>query len=259
MFYLSLFFKGFSHRPWTGVVWFISALTILAFSYKGPDILSFTNQNVAIVQDENPYFYAIMPKKINSEYIKRKILELPGVEKVLVLSEDKVSAQIKSILDQANIEWDNELMDVNYSGIKISFSSDLKGSSQELIRNYLTRLTGKNEITMGAVKMPEVKEVQERSLFVKNKFLFLSIVVAFVYFLSLGIIYRSLKEESFVFEQYQRKGQIYLKVLSFSQAPLVLGVTLSFLFHKMAMAPLVAGVVFSLLFYLIIGEKKKVC
>ncbi len=225
----------------------------------GPNISEYWAGEVAKVQEVNPYFYAIMPKKINSGYVKRKLLELPGVEKVFVLSEAKVSAQIKSILSAANLELDDNLVDLSYAGIKVSLSPDLKESSQDLIRNYLTRLTGKNEVTMGAIKSPEVKKVESKSFISENRFLVLTIMASAAYFIALGLIYRPLKEESFVFEQYQRKKQIYLKTLSYTQAPILVGVILSAMIYKISMIPLVGGVVFSMAFYLILGEKKKVC
>ncbi len=236
-----------------------SVVTILTLSFIGPNISQFWESEVVEVRETNPYFYAIMPKKINSGYVKRKLLELPGVEKVFVLSEQKVSSQIKSILTQANLELDENLMDLNYAGIKVSLSPDLKNSSQDLIRNYLTRLTGKNEVTMGAIRVPEVKKAQEKSFLVENRFLVITLMASLAYFVALGLIYRPLREESFVFEQYQRKKQIYLKTFSYSQAPLLVGVILSSVFYKVVMIPLVAGVVFSMTFYLILGEKKKVC
>ncbi|MAF76632.1 MAG: hypothetical protein CME60_00620 [Halobacteriovoraceae bacterium] len=259
MFYLSLFLKGITHRPWSGIVWAATSLTVLALCLMGPRVENLFENKVVIQSETNPYFYAIMPNKINSNYVKRKLLELPGVEKVFVLSEENVSSQIKSILSQASIEWDSDLMDLNYGGIKVSLSPDLKLRSQELIRSYLTRLTGKNEVTMGAIKVPEVKEVESKSLYFENKLLFLAILTGIAYFISLGMIYRSLKEESFIYEQYQRKKQIYLKTLSYSQAPLLAGVILSTLYYKMIMLPLLAAVVFSMAFYLIIGDRKKVC
>ncbi len=237
----------------------LSALTVLTLSIAGPDIESYWEEKSAEVKEVNPYFYAIMPKKINSGYVKRKLLELPGVEKVFVLSEEKVSSQIKSILAGASIEWDEDLMDVNYAGIKVSLSPDLKQSSQDLIRNYLTRLTGKDEVTMGAIKSPEVQKVETKSFYSENKFLVLTLLACVAYFIALGMLYRSLKEEAFVYEQYQRKKQIYLKAFSFSQAPLLCAAILSFLYYKLPMAPMAAGIAFSLAFYLVIGEKKRVC
>lgn len=259
MFYLNLFFKGLLHRPWAGLVWGATAVTILFLSISGPNVESLLDKELVSQVDINPYFYAIMPKKINSGYVKRKLLELPGVEKVFVLSEQKVSSQIKSILSQASIEWDSELLDLNYAGIKVSLSPDLKVRSQDLIRNYLTRLTGKNEVTMGAIKAPEVKKVQSKSFYSQNKFLVITLAVSLAYFISLGMIYRSLKEESFVFEQYQRKTQVYLKTFSYSQTPLIAAVIFSCIYYKLPMMPLMAGIVFSMAFYLILGEKKKVC
>ena len=259
MFYLNFFFKGLLHRPWAAAVWVMSALTVLTLSVLGPEIETLWENKSVAVKEVNPYFYAIMPKKINSGYVKRKLLELPGVEKVFVLSEENVSSQIKSILSAASIEWDEDLMDINYAGIKVSLSPDLKGSSQDLIRNYLTRLTGKDEVTMGAIKSPEVQKVESKSFYSENKFLVLSLVASLAYFVALGMLYRSLKEESFVFEQYQRKKQIYLKAFSFSQAPILAAAILSFIIYKLPMAPMAAGIAFSMAFYLVIGEKKKVC
>lgn len=261
MFYLNFFLKNFTRRPWAGLTWLASSVTILVLSFVGPTINDYIDgEEVAQNKEVNPYFYAIMPKKINSGYVKRKLLELPGVEKVLVLSEEKVSSQIKSILAASSLELDDALVDLNYAGVKISLSPDLKVSSQELIRNYLGRLTGKNQVTMGAIKKPEVKKDEvSSSFFSQNRFLVITFMASLAYFIALGLIYRPLKEDSFVLEQYQRKNQIYLKTLSYTQAPLLVGVILSAVVYKIIMIPLVAGVVFSMAFYLILGEKKKIC
>ena len=258
MFYLSFFFKVIAKKPVAAILWGISVLGMLTLSFYGRQATSFIVEKKTVQRDANPYFFALMPKTINTGYVQRKLKELPGVEKVFTLSEQKVSDQIKSILTASQIDWEDDI-DLSYSGLKISISADLKTRSQDLIRNYLSRLAGKSDITMGAIKYPEVQKNQTPSLWSQYSFVWPALGVSLLYISAFALMYKSYSEESTITEYYQRKKQIFSKSICYSQAPLLIILMLGAVVFKQDVLVALAMVTGVLLTMMILGQRKRAC
>lgn len=257
MFYLDFFFKTLLKKPMASLLWGGSVLGVILLSFYGDQWEKVLREKKTVQRNENPYFFALMPSKTNISYLQRKLLEIPGVEKVLTLSEKKVSHQIKSILSSSQISWKEDI-DLNYSGLRIFLSSHLKKHSQNLIRSYFSRLAGKKDVTLGAIKYPEIKK-RELSLWQRKKHWWPSLIIGSFYFLSLLFLFPSYSKESAIVEYYQRKERIYLKSLILSQGPLFLLLLGGGLFFNQRIWPLLGFLVLSLCFFLIWGQKEKSC
>lgn len=192
--------------------------------------LAFENQlkKTVYLQEEggekNPYFFAIVPDKVNVSYLRRKLVSLPGVEAVSLLEGEKITTHVRSVLESTQVSFDGGLLDLKYSGLKVGLSPDLKPRSLSLIRNYLTRLIGEKDVTLGAVKKP-IQEEKVNPLKVKaarliqwSPYFFLCL-----YILSLFMMRGNLIRESFLIETYQRKSKVFEKSLSYAQAPAIMG------------------------------------
>ena len=100
--------------------------------------------------------------------------------------------------------------------MKIVFKNEIQQRTQNLIRDYLSRLVGKKDITLGATRDPDVqaKKGHELLLFVKkwsfHTFIFIAIAAWVISLLSLK---KSISEVSYVIEQFQRKKKVGYKII----------------------------------------------
>ncbi len=219
MFYLIHFYKTLFAKPITGTLWVMTFLGLASTVFYEKNIQTFFGEQKT--EAKNPYFYAVMPSDINTSYIQRKLKGLPGVESVYLLSKQSVGEQIKAILQSTAVEWDNELLNLDYAGIKVDLSPDLQGRSQTLIRNYLNRLAGDKDVTLGAVHTPLSlsKKMPTNWLGLLGQYIGLIFVGLSLVFLAMSI--PSLGRESFLVETYQRKTKVFEKSFFYGQAPII--------------------------------------
>ena len=185
MFYIKTFYKVLLSKPMSAAMWFLGlALITLSFTGKKSAEGFLTLQATKV--NKNPYFFAVMPKEINTGYVQRKLLDLPGVEKVNVMAQESIVGHVRSVLESTQLEWDQDILDVDYTGVKVFLSPDLKSRSQSLIRNYLSRIAGERDVTLGAIKTPtKVKQKLSLSGVLDKSFNFLPILGVGLFLLSL--------------------------------------------------------------------------
>ena len=118
--------------------------------------------------------------------------------------------------------WEEDLSDLNYAGLKVALSPDLQARSQDLIRNYLSRLAGDKDVTMGAVKRPfNEKPDPKAGSFSRMLSLVIPTGLVVVYLMAMFLFKGSLGASSFLLETYQRKSNVFEKSLFFGQAPII--------------------------------------
>lgn len=210
-------------------------------------------------ENSNPYFYAVIPETANANYLRRKLMSLPGVKQVNMMGDQKITEHVRSVLESTQITFDDQLLDLKYSGLKVGLSPDLKPRSLNLIRNYIKRLAGENEVTLGAVKKPEIEKSKAplKLVFLKTTQWIPAGFLA-IYLLALFMISQSLRKESWLIETYQRKNKVFEKSLAYSQAPIFLGLIVLTVTKGAMIAPLLVGLTLGLALLLTLGNKKEV-
>lgn len=214
MFYLRSFFNIVGKYPVRGILLILfSVALVLAASL--PATWENSVGNVLGKDDDGAYFHALLAGDKNHQRISRKLRELPGVERVEVLGKEIVAKKVRRLLSGIDLDIDSELMDMNYSGLKVVFSRGLEKRSQELIRDYLERLVGKSSVTLGVTR-------QSNSLWdkVNQKIRFISKwgpypVMAAMLLLWLAGFFsfnKELKKEAYLIETYQRRKAVQIKM-----------------------------------------------
>jgi hypothetical protein len=223
MFYLGNFFKSLLAKPLAAIMWGLTLSGLASTVIFKEDVESFLGSQKIIAN--NPYFYAVVPAEINTSYIQRKLKNLPGVETVALLAKEQVGEQVKAILENtlenSGVSWEEDLSDLNYAGLKVALSPDLQARSQDLIRNYLSRLAGGKDVTMGAVKKPLLPEKTDRKSYSRALGVALPSLLVLFYLISLLLMKGTLGKSSFLLETYQRKRNVFEKSLFFGQAPIL--------------------------------------
>lgn len=215
MFYLNLFFQSIKrHYVWGSLFLVLTfTLTLVGMNFSLFKKSVFQNGHNF---NSGPYFHALIAGEENHQRISRKLLDLPGVNKVEIMEKTEIQKQVSSVL--ANVEMDikEEDFSLNYVGLKIILASGLQKRSHSLIRDYLVRLVGESKVTLGGVKEISRTEKLKTQLFLKFKEWGVSVVsigfviiwglVAFVFSLSV-------KQSSYLIEQFQRRKMVGFKTM----------------------------------------------
>ena len=211
--------------------WLGSCALLVANAFA-PEAIKLSAMGRGEAKKELPYFFALIPKDLNSNYVKRKLIKLPGVQKINQVSEDKVNGHVKSILAESKVALDDSLMALNFSGLKIYLAASLKESSQKLIRNYVSRLAGESEVTLGALHRPQ-DDPQKSEMFLSKHFsIGLSLLAGTVFFICMLSFWKKLERASFVYEQFQRRTRVFEKSLTYAHLPLLCALMAGFFVNQ---------------------------
>lgn len=214
MFYLIQFFKILTKSPVRGFfLFFFSIILVLSIGQKNQLEEQFTKM---IPENKSgDFFYALIASTESYEQVARQMAVLPGVFKVEVLSEDQIKEEVKTILGSIQADLTDSSLDLNYAGLKIIYTKDLKQRPKELVRDYLSHLVGEGNITLGAIKSSEQgndKRAQFISV-IKSWGYSLYLFIVFIFWtISLLAVRAKIAEASYILEHYQRKQKVGLKV-----------------------------------------------
>lgn len=214
MFYLNQYFKIIFKSPVRGFSFFVfSILLVVSLSQK-----EFFEKSFLKMIPENKagsYFYALISGHESYEQIARQLRALPGVYKVQILNEEEIKKEVKNILGSFEVDLTNIELNLNYVGLKVIMTLDLRPRSQELIREYLKHLAGEFNVTMGAVKTND-QLTDKRTLLVEGikKWSYsIYLMILFIFWtLSLGLLKTKISEVAYLLENYQRRRKIGLKM-----------------------------------------------
>ncbi len=226
MFYLSNFFKSFFHHPARGIVFVLATVLFVGSAFVTTKVEKSLLKGVAKME-KGASFFALIDSKENNSRVARKLRELPGVEKVKVLSKSDVSSSLDELLKTLNVGVSRDLIDLSFSGLQIEFQKGLPQRSQNLIRDYLTRLVGADKLTMGAVNRESSDVKKKRGSFAVMIRTYLGpIITAFagLFWFVLFIIFRKdFIRSTYLAEQFQRRSNVPAKTLTAGFALLFFG------------------------------------
>jgi len=209
MFYLKIFLSVLTKAFVRGILFFlVTILLVFTLSHKSQLEPYLGKWNSA--QEEGAYFFALISNKENIGEIRSKMGMLPGVKSILELSSAQIMEQVRTVL--TGMEINPQILNFEYQGVKVNFDPGLKIESQNLIREFLTRLCSEGNLLLGATR--EVS-VEHRDLSWWNKwalnfwsiwfFLYAIWIMIYVSLLS------SLRSYAYLIEQYQRRKRVALK------------------------------------------------
>ena len=235
MFYLINFYKILFKTPFKSLFFIALSMGLVVGFSQSEKLEGLVSKPQA---EQNPYFYALISKRQNHRSLLRKLRDLPGIKKIVKVSQNTVRQEALRILNQSQIDLDEEmeasLGQFPYEGMKVIFSSNLQEKSQNLIRDYLVRLTGKVNVTLGAVKKYDLNPPDDRSFApflqkwgVGATLIFFSLISFFM-----GIsLTRPIREQSYLIQNFQRRKLVAFKINLLGQFSLFVGgLSLSFIF-----------------------------
>ncbi|AUN99287.1 hypothetical protein DOM21_04530 [Bacteriovorax stolpii] len=214
MFYLIQFFKILFKSPVRGFfLFFFSILFVFSIGQK-----NYLEEQFTRMIPENKagdYFYALIASSESYQSVARQMSALPGVFKVEILSEAQIKEEVKNILGSLQVDMTDSNLDLNYAGLKVIYTKDLKPRAKDLVRDYLSHLVGEGNITLGAIKSND-QIADKRAQFIgviKTWGYSLYLFIVFIFWtISLLSVRAKIAEASYLLESYQRKKKVGLKM-----------------------------------------------
>jgi hypothetical protein len=213
MFYIKQFFKIIKENFLKGFLFLlVSASFVLVVG------------NWTVLKDEildlypdymkGPSFYALVSENEDYLNIQRKLISLPGISSVKILEKDKVKEQTEKIMESFQLK-NEELGTINYIGLEVMFDKNINDRGQELIKNYLLKLAGESNITIGKTNyLPEKDNIKSLMDFINaGGIWFISSLFGIFWVFSLIIFKKEVKRASYLIEQFQRKRSVEFKIL----------------------------------------------
>jgi len=228
MFYLNHFFKTLLMKPLCFCLWSLS-LVGLAFTllFEAPLTKSITH--LTNVKIDNPHFYAMIPGEEGLGYLQRKLSTLPGVKRVGIVSEKVLSKKIEGLMGDLSGDESLDSFSTSFAAIDVIMAKGLKKRSQNLIRDYLKRVSSNKEITLGPVIRSSSKKKGNTFLgfFQQYFLLFLAVGSFLLYIASNALFLKELRKQSFLVENFQRKSLVFSKSFSSGQTPIMLALIIA--------------------------------
>lgn len=213
MFYLKHFFIVVKNTKFSGMM-FVLMTTFLISGLHNRAYLKkvFSMSKKAI---SRPYFNVLISNKVNLDSLKRKITHLPGVEEVTVKKSMDIGKELSTLSKELGSDMIKGLADINYASVTIEISNGLQERSQKLIKEYLSRLAGKDSVAISDVKTPKRIKLSKKDpyQFINNwgDFYLLGIFGVIWVFSFVGLT-KYLRNYSYLIEKFQRKKNVAYKV-----------------------------------------------
>lgn len=150
MFYLEHILNIFKRSFFLGLSFILFGAVLFNFIAFKPQIEGKINHFVAS-KISKPHFFGLIDNKINVESVRRKLVDLPGIEGVATVDDGKIKAKVENIISGLDESLTAEDLKLSYSGLKIIFSPEVRAKGQNLLRNYLVRLVGGENVILGPV------------------------------------------------------------------------------------------------------------
>lgn len=216
MFYLVELLKIMKENVIISFILVISSISLISISHHHSEIgkkLSSAEKNII-----NPYFNALLSKKINFDTIKRKLSQLPGVVTISQKKSQVIDSEIKRLKSTYGEDLVKNLSAINYTNIKIELEKGLKSKNQTLIREYIVRLIGQENVTLGNLKDNSVTDETIKDSSVTNYIskywkVYTFTILTTMWLMSLVLLSKPLKRSAFIIMKFQRTKYVYPKML----------------------------------------------
>lgn len=216
MFYLGHLIQVFGRYPARAGFFVVMTLILASVTLIPTEKLGVSHQAPV----EMDYFHALINGKENHSRLSRNLTDLPQVARVELLSENDIREQVQQVLGQLKTKVADQLMQFDYAGLKVIYHADATTSSKELVRDYLVRLAGAANVTLGHV-VETKRETQNSSGLMDYLFWGSLGGLCVLWLLAAQAFLPKLAEASYLVEEFQRRHRVALKSYGFFYAPLL--------------------------------------
>lgn len=232
MFYLKEFSKLFKNHLMLSIILAVAIMGLVTSVHQREFIKSELSLNQKT--HNMPYFNALVSDKINLDSIRRKMKMLPGVFAVSVVENKDLNKELGHLKNNFGSDIISELSSLNYKRLKIQLEEGVHLKNQQLVKEYLSRLVGKKDLTIGSIKNPrQLKIKQDDSLMQLLNYIDIYLVGFFMVLLTITImlLLKPVNNQAYIIEKFQRKNKVNVKIML---SGLVAITAISFVFNYLA-------------------------
>lgn len=213
MFYLKQFFKIIRENSLKGFLFLLISISFVLIigNWK------FVKEKILDLYPDymkGPSFYALISSSEDYLNIQRKLISLPGISSARILERELVNKQAEKIIKNFQLN-DQEMGTLDFIGLEVMFDKNINERGQELIRNYLIKLAGENNITIGKINyLPERDNIKVLMDYINDVGVWvIGLLFSVFWIFSLVIFKKEVKKASYLIEQFQRKSLVEFKIL----------------------------------------------
>ena len=186
-----------------GIAWWFGLIGILGLTGQ----YGFWQQHFDQKLAQAPYFYALVSRGEDYTSMLQKLWQLPGIGKIQVLEQNALTEKALSLVGHLG-EMADDFLATNFTGLKITFTTEAGPRSQQLIRDYMQGLMREEDLTLG----PTVQQEGQR-LAVWATLDWIMVCWALVTGVTGLIFGRQLRQAAYLLERFQRRQRYAAKML----------------------------------------------
>lgn len=215
-FYLKEFFKTCLKNPVSGLGFVFCTFALCVLTLNRSYIQDELSQRF-VLQESGGHFHALVSADQNHSRLARQLRSLPGINRVEELSQDVISEQLEAIFGGFDLGETQELlaqMRLSFSGLKVIFDHDMESRSVDLVRDYMRRLVGSSNLTLGPFVQNQNEDgnsLQQFQVFAKWGSWITIGLTTFVWVIFAFFFASHLRKVGYLIEQFQRKKYVALK------------------------------------------------
>lgn len=201
-------------------------VTSLAFIHSVSHYSYYEKKIVSLIPKfENEYYFnSLISKDIELEQVRTKVIDLPGVISFEALSKKDIKSAVKGLSAEVGFSNSEIKMMSSLNSFKINLQDNLSQKSIDLIREYLKRIAGDDNILLGAVTKKINNDVVIKSFLMAIKDWPMQVVVGFLFLLWTICFFTfnsRITNYSYIIEKFQRRSSVKLKMVLMMFAVLV--------------------------------------
>ncbi len=178
-------------------------------------ILNFSYVKSLMVEDVLPrdHLSVLVRNADNVSSLKQKIAQLPAVDEVIVVSEEKLKQELERVVSELGELAPTQIETYQYSLLRVYLAKGTRQASIDLMKQYLTRLLGQDRVTISA---PIEASLNTSKVSALNHNYLKLIVISLLFFWSMSLVMASSKFGSYCYliEKFQRKKNVLFKAVS---------------------------------------------
>ncbi len=217
MFYLKEFYKSLGDSLFRGFSFFLFSC-VLAFALTHRPWIQTIVEKVTPEKMVNPYFSVVIDQTVDKDAFTKKVQSLPGVQfvddRVNQEAQEKLTKLVAELGSDYQMSVPNELM----TAVKVVMNQSVSIESMQFIKTQVERSAGKDHITSGEIKFPEISKSMSShpvySFLKKSGAWGVIGLLALAWIISFWLCYDTFRTRSYLIERYQRKKYVAAKSLA---------------------------------------------
>lgn len=195
----------------------LSLLTFLCIGLiSNFDYFQHRISNILPKIENQHYFNALVSNEVQLEFLKRKISELPGVIGFETVARDIQKKHIQKLNQEVNLTKEEMGEFSKMVSVQVSMTPELNQSSINLIREYMQRLAGSDNVVLGSVNKKLNNEFIFKNIIEIIKVWPLQILISvslLFWIISFLTVRFEMNRIAFIIESFQRKKNVAFKLM----------------------------------------------